>query len=354
MISTNKSEGSFRLINTTAGLILITLIVFILHIGKNLILPLIIALVIWYIILQFTGLFHKIKIGRRRLPYAICLFIAIIVAAAIFYVFILLITSSIGNIISEAPRYQSKLQLILSYLNRWTKNRFDAMQLLGKLDLSTFFSKLAIVISNILSSFTLILIYLLFLLLEANTFDNKLKGMCKTPAQYHRVNNIIGRIHTDINTFLKAKTLINLIAGVASYITLLFFHVDYAEFWGVLIFLLHFIPFIGPIIAVIFVMLAVSIQITSLLLFIILGTILIVIQFAVGNILEPKMMGDRLNLSPIVILISLAFWGYIWGIIGMFLCVPTMVILTIIFANFPQTRAIAVMLSANWHPTHTQ
>lgn len=350
----NKTAPSSRLLTATATLGLITLIVFILYIGKSLLLPLVIALVIWYVILQFTHFFHQFKIGNHKLPFSLSLVISIIISAAFFYFFILLITSSIGNIINEAPLYQSKLKLMMSYINDWTGGRFNALQLLGKLNLTTIFSKFAIIISNMLSNFTLILIYLLFLLLEANTFDEKLKGICKTDSQYDRINNIFNHIRLDINTFLKAKILLNFIAGIASYFTLLSFHIDYPEFWGVLIFLLHFIPFIGPIIAVIIVMLAVSIQVESLLLFTLLGTILIVIQFIVGNLLEPKMMGNRLNVSPMVILISLAFWGSIWGVVGMFLCVPMMVILTIVLAHFSQTRPVAVMLSAHWRPTDSK
>lgn len=347
MTSTQKPFPHLNLINTTAALVLITLIVYILYVGKSLLLPLIIALVIWYIIIQFTVLFHKIRIGRFRLPNSISLTLSILLAGATIYIFIMLLTSSIGNIISETPQYQAKLKTIFNYFNQLTANRLDITKLFGKIDLSSMFSAMAVVLSNVLGSFTLVLIYLLFLLLEAKTFNSKLKVICKNKTQYEKVDTILQRIHNDINTFLKAKLLINAVAGIASYITLLFFHVHYAEFWGMVIFLFHFIPFIGPIVSVIFVMIAVSVQISSLIPFLILAAILIAIQLVVGNVLEPKMMGNRLNLSPIVILISLAFWGYVWGIIGMFLSVPLMVIINIIFAHFPQTNAIAVILSSD-------
>jgi len=71
------------------------------------------------------------------------------------------------------------------------------------------------------------------------------------------------------------------------------------------------------------------------------------VQIAIGNILEPRMMGNSLNLSAIVVLLSLAIWGSIWGIAGMFLSVPITVLLMIIFSNVPQTRAIAILLSSD-------
>ena len=75
--------------------------------------------------------------------------------------------------------------------------------------------------------------------------------------------------------------------------------------------------------------------------------ILVVIQFLIGNIIETRLMGRSLNLSALVVLFSLALWGSIWGVVGMFLCVPITVILMIIFSNFEKTRPIAVLLSSN-------
>lgn len=292
-------------------------------------------------------MFQKIHLKKHYLPYGIALFISIIISGIILYAFILALTYSISNIIHEAPRYQQKIQAILGYITQLSNGRVDVMKLIGQINVSNVFSSMAVIISDILSNTTLILIYLLFLLLEYKTFNQKIMGICKNQKQVNKVMAVISRIHNDVNKYLKVKTIINAIAGGASYLVLLFFHIQYAEFWGMLIFLLHYIPFIGPIAAVILVLIAVSIQISSLFLFILLGIILAVIQFGVGNIIEPKYMGTHLNLSPIVILISLAFWGYIWGIIGMFLCVPVMVIATIILANFSQTKPIAVALSAD-------
>ncbi len=111
-------------------------------------------------------------------------------------------------------------------------------------------------------------------------------------------------------------------------------------------FLLNYIPYIGPLIAVVTLLIVASIQVTQLVPFIFLGILLTAIQIILGNFVEPKWLGVRLNLSPLVILLSLAFWGSIWGFIGLFLSVPIMVILTIILGKFPKTRPIAVMLSA--------
>ena len=119
-------------------------------------------------------------------------------------------------------------------------------------------------------------------------------------------------------------------------------------FWALLIFLLNYIPTIGSIIAVGLILLVVSIEFSSLYVFISFSVILIAVQFVMGNIIEPKFTGSGLNLSPMVILLSLAFWGSLLGIIGMFLCVPLMTIANIILMSFEKTRPAAILFSARF------
>jgi len=132
-----------------------------------------------------------------------------------------------------------------------------------------------------------------------------------------------------------------------SYIILIFLGVDYSEFWAFLIFLLNYIPTVGSLIATIFPALLALIQFESFTYFLIVFVSIALIQFIIGNIIEPRLMGRSLNLSALVVLFSLALWGSIWGVVGMFLCVPITVILMIIFSNFEKTRPIAVLLSSN-------
>jgi predicted PurR-regulated permease PerM len=130
---------------------------------------------------------------------------------------------------------------------------------------------------------------------------------------------------------------------------MLAFWLDYAIFFGLLTFLLNFIPNIGSIIAVVLPTLFSLAQSwftfsTSLFMFMLLSWV----QLVVWQILDPQFMGNRLNLSPLVIVLSLAFWWMIWWIIWMLLCVPIMVIVNIILAKIPATKPIAILLSEKW------
>ena len=120
---------------------------------------------------------------------------------------------------------------------------------------------------------------------------------------------------------------------------------DFAAFWALLVFILNYIPTIGSIVATILPGLLALVQFESWTPFVILVIGITVIQQALGSFLEPNLMGMTLNLSPLVVVISLILWGMLWGVVGMFLCVPITVILVIILANFPGTRWVSVLLS---------
>ena len=153
------------------------------------------------------------------------------------------------------------------------------------------------------------MIYVLLLLMEYKSFNQKLEAMCNDADKFGKLKDTIFHISESINTYLKIKTAASILTGVASYAVLMTMQVDYAGFWALLIFLLNFIPTIGSIVAVTFTLLAVSIQFTSMTPLLVLAGLLGTIQFIVGNIIEPKFMGTHLNLSPIIIILSLAFWG---------------------------------------------
>jgi AI-2 transport protein TqsA len=336
-----------RLLNVCIALITTMLVVYILIVGKSLLIPLLAAIVIWYLIIRLTSTFSRVPFTHIDIPYGIALLLALVAAALVIYGFISLVTHSIYGVIADAPKYQAKLNELMNIISKWTGSKFNFNELIKTVDLTKLFSNAALTLTYFTGNLTLIVIYVLFLLLEYHTFHEKIKAMCNTKTNFQKTDKILQKISVDINTYMKVKTTVSLLTALLSYAVLLSFGINYAQFWALLIFLLNFIPTIGSIVAVAFTLLAVSIQFNNFILFLLMALILITIQFIVGNIVEPKFMGKNLNLSPLVILLALAFWGSIWGILGMILCVPLMTILNIILANFTQTRYLAVLFSAN-------
>jgi predicted PurR-regulated permease PerM len=193
----------------------------------------------------------------------------------------------------------------------------------------------------------IILVYVLFLLVEQGSFNAKLEAIVTNPERRDHVRRMIERINADVRTYIWIKTLLSVLTGGVSYVVMLIAGVDFAEFWAVIIFLLNYIPTIGSILGIVFPAVLALVQFNTLGPFLIVLVGISATQIVVGNVLEPRMMGKTLNLSPVVILFSLALWGSIWGIIGMFLCVPITAIAMIVMAQFRQTRPLAIFLSAN-------
>ncbi|MAT59332.1 MAG: hypothetical protein CMF23_15275 [Ignavibacteriae bacterium] len=136
-----------------------------------------------------------------------------------------------------------------------------------------------------------------------------------------------------VQRYIVTKFLISLTTGVFVGFTLWLFDVRFFVLWGFITFILNFIPNIGSVIAVVLPTLMALVQYESFGYAILVMIVIAVIQNIIGNILEPKIFGDRLGLNPIVILISLLVWGYIWGIVGMILSVPLTAIIKLVISN---------------------
>jgi predicted PurR-regulated permease PerM len=143
------------------------------------------------------------------------------------------------------------------------------------------------------------------------------------------------------------KTLVSLLTAVVSYVVLEMVGVDFAIIWALLVFFLNFIPTIGSIVAVVFPALLTLVQFDTITPFLIVAIGLGGTQFVIGNVIEPTYVGKSLNLSSLMILLALSFWGSVWGLPGMFLAVPLMVMTGIVCAQFSGLRWIAVILSAD-------
>ena len=214
-------------------------------------------------------------------------------------------------------------------------------------DLASLITGFAETATRIASNAGVILIYVLFLLIEQRVFARKLSALLPDPDHEASARELLHRIQERIETYVWIKTLTSLLTGGISYVILVSVGVDYAAFWGLVIFMLNYIPTIGSLMGIVFPTLLTIIQFGSLTPFLIVFVLLAGTQVTIGNYVEPRLMGSSLNVSPLVVILSLALWGSIWGIAGMLLCVPFTVIAMIICAHFPQTRKVAQLLSQN-------
>lgn len=325
------------------------LTIYMLWMGSDFFIPLLIAIVIWYLIISIASAVHKIPIGKRTLPNGLSIIIAIGICLIVFYLFFSFLTQNIAHIIHVLPSYQERLTVITNHIftTLGIEETPDVGKIIGKDRIVSFASSIAQTLTSLAGSMGIIFIYVLFLLLERESFDRKLAAAIKDKTKLNNTEEVIKKISLQIQKYIRVKTLLSIITAFTSYIVMKAVGVDFAGFWAQLIFFLNYIPTIGSIIATILPCLLTILQFESWYPFFIVTTVLISIQFFIGNVLEPRLIGKIVNLSGLVIIISLAVWGKIWGITGMILCVPIMVILNIVFTKFEKTRWIAVMLSSN-------
>lgn len=331
------------------GTVLIVLIFYLLYIGQSLLLPLAIAGAIAYLISILTHTICGLRVRGAGvpMPLAMLLAIAVIVCAAILVV--QLITKNIANVISVAPEYQENLEVLIfkAYDYLGVEEGPNIQEILSRIDFRSYLQDIAGTVRSLVRSTGIIIVYLIFLLLEQRTFPAKIRALVPGEEKQADVFELIEKIRSDIRTYIGIKVLTSTATGLLSYLVLHWVGVDFASFWAVLIFFLNFIPTIGSIIATAFPSVLALVQFDTLGPFVVTISVLTVLQFCIGSLIEPKLMGNSLNLSPVIILLSLGLWGAIWGVPGMFLCVPITVIIMIIFSYFPSTRPFAVLLSGD-------
>ncbi len=325
--------------------IVVFLAFYILHIAQNVVIPLIVALLIWALLNAMADGINGLL--KNRLPSWLCKCFAMIVFIGIVWIPVELITQSIPKLVEAAPKYQANFDKRIEGLLHIIGLQKDSVvqKIIHSVDIPALLSNSAQAITTLFSNAFIIMIYIIFMLTEQHSFNHKVAALFKKKTSLKNVKKTLNTIYERIQTYVWVKSLLSFTTAFLSYIILKFVGLDFAAFWALLIFLLNFIPNIGSILATALPAILSLVQYDSLTPFIMVLSTIGAIQFLVGNVIEPRIMGNSLNLSSLIIILSLVTWGSLWGIAGAFLCVPLMVILKIIFASFPATRFVAIILS---------
>jgi predicted PurR-regulated permease PerM len=258
-----------------------------------------------------------------------------------------ILLANINHLAHSYQAYQPNVELIISQINDlFNINLVDMLKAnAGDFDFGVILKSIFNSLTEMLGNAFLIIIYALFIFLEEANFHNKLKAVFAKNNRLQEISTILDKIEKSTSSYIGLKTLVSLITGAASYFVLLLIGIDSPVFWAFLIFMLNFIPTVGSLVGTLFPAMFCLLQFgeftPSLMVLFFVGTI----QIIVGNLLEPKLMGNSLNVSSFVTIFALSFWGALWGITGMILSIPITVIMIIIFSHFEKTKAIAIMLS---------
>ena len=319
------------------------LILISLYFGKFLLIPLLFALLIFLVLKSLSEKLITIKINGYGLNYNKSFLVICLSVLYIIYLIGFLIEINLSNVLSNSENYQKNFLLILNFIEEKNLKPFLSTfeEIITNINLNKIFSKTLEVFADMAGNFSLVLIYLVFFFLEEKFFKSKIKKIFINKSS----QIIFQKINDQIYNYFQIKIFTSMITGLLTFIILFFSSNDLSIFFGILAFILNFIPFIGSLISIILPFLFSLIQDIDFFSSMTILIFLFLIQMLIGNFFEPKLMGKSLNLSPMIMLITLSIMGKLWGISGMFLSVPLLVILLIIFSNIKSTKKIAIFLS---------
>jgi predicted PurR-regulated permease PerM len=225
-----------------------------------------------------------------------------------------------------------------------------AQELINGVDIRGYVASIAIQVQGIASGAFFVMVYLGFLLASQIGFRRKIVAMFPQKAQRDEAVAVFERVRGGVEGYIWVQTVTGAMICVVAWILMRAVGLQNAEFWTFVIFIVGFIPVLGGAVAGLAPPLFALVQFPSywpaLILLIGLQTIL----FIVGNLIQPRMQGDNQNIDPVVVLLSLAFWGKLWGVVGMFLSTPLAVMAMAILAEFQGSRWMAVLLSGDGEP----
>lgn len=325
--------------------ILLTLAIVIvgLSYGRSFLVPIVIAVLITILIGAGAD-----RVKRLGLPEPLAtlsaVLILIIAIAGVFNV----LAAQAEAVAQAWPRYIERLNIMADQLLRWAGPQLASKvnEAFTNLDLMQQVPSLLGSAGGLLVNVVLVAVYVGFLLAERGGLSGKIDLLFSNTEHAGEMQRGVVAISESIRRYLWIKTIMSLLTSAVSYAALRVIGVDFAETWALIIFLLNYIPSIGAIVGVAFPALLALVQFETLWQFFTIAALLAGTHLVIGNVIEPNLMGRTLNLSPFVVIASLAFWAMIWGIVGAFLSVPLTTSLIIICSHIPSLKWGAVLLSA--------
>jgi len=314
--------------------------------AQTVLIPLMIAWLLSYI----CGPVVTFLVGKK-IPLGLAVFAVLILVLGVCYLGGIFLIGRVQSFISESPKYAIQLQSIYNDLMYNLSEKMSVPEgAFADINWAQEIGKRLVVVSGSLASFVgnliMVLIFLVFMLLGKPYFKYKV-AKAFPPVQATQFTEVTASISKQIGQYLTVKVAISGTTGILVWLALTLLKVEFALTWGALAFFLNFIPSIGSILASLPPILLAIVQFyPSVWWPIFTAVVLLLIQMAMGNVIEPKIMGESLNLSPVVILLSLVFFGWLWGIVGALLSVPIAATIKIVCENIEGLKPISILMGS--------
>lgn len=342
----------YRLQTWFLGIIAAAVVLTILVQARFILISLVIAIIIFSLTTDAINSISRLRIGNWRITNWLASAVAFALIATVLLTLSGIIIAQVNTVVTTTITYTDQAVTAISQMFAWMGPDTEAAVAASvrSIELSGYIRTAAGQAGNLLSASTLIILFVGFLFAERIWFATKLENLMGEPAKAARVGRIIRSIIRRVNHYLLVKTGVSAVTALAVYAVMIFFELDFAAPMAILTFVLNYLPSVGSIIATFLIALVAYMQLTepatALLIFVLVG----MIQFMLGSVIDPMLMGKTLRVSSFGIIISMAFWGALWGVPGMFLAVPIMVATMIVCSHIPSARPVAVLLSREGLP----
>lgn len=343
----HDSQLSERLRTGFLGVIAFGLILFLLVQARFILICLAFAIIIFSLTSDAISAFARLKV-----PNWLATTLALIAIAIGLLWAATAVVAQVNEVVSTAIAYADRAQAVLSSLSqRWGPGAQEAIATFtGNIDVAGWLRSAAAQASNLISGSVLILTFVGFMFSERIWFPVKIERLTGDP---DRARQVLGTVHVimrRVNRYLVVKAGISAVTAALIWAIFRLAGLELAGAIAMLTFILNFIPTLGSIIATVIAIVLVLAQTGDPTLTLTLGGLITAVQFVVGNVFDPMLLGQTLRLSSFGIVLSLAFWGVVWGIAGTFLAVPIMVAVMIVCAQIPWLRPVAILLSQEGLP----
>lgn len=330
MAKMNREENRLQL----AALLVVALFtIFVMaHFARSFLIPFVMAVFIYLVISPILDF----QIIRLRFPRTISILLTLIVFIIFMFIIFIFASQAFENIISTAGRYSESFMVMMrKFIDKLEQLGFDvqATKVIGQIQetLPSLITNTFGTLFGYFSSIVLVAIFVMFMVAGRNPWAVR--------------DHTYFEIEQQVRQYLLTKTIVSALTGVSVWIVLSIFKLQLANVFGFLAFLLNFIPSLGSIISTLLPIPIAVVQYDSAWLIFLVILIPGLIQFAVGNGLEPKIMGRGLKLHPVTILLALSLWGLLWGVVGMFLSVPMTAVIRIVFMKIGPLKPVGEMLA---------
>ena len=289
----------------------------------------------------------------RKIPTVFSLLVVLLSLMLVLVLVGLLVYSSARSFTDALPRYEPRIDAVVTNAEESLKRLAESLEIdVQDLDMGELLpvSTVTSMVSSGVGSFfsfvgntLLVILFMLFILAGAGDLDAKVERALPSEVA-ERIATVVRNASAQVRQYLVTKTLISAASGFLIFLILWILGIDFPLLWGFLAFLLNFIPNIGSLLSVFLPFLLSLLQFDTLTRPILALVLMETVQIVMGNVIEPRMMAFSLNLSPLLVLVSLIFWGSLWGIVGMVLAVPLTATVKIFLENIEPLRPVAVLM----------